>query len=167
MERQRYNATIYTLVKEYVEYLDGESGAYEIAYAIHNLIINDAEYAYVPGTETPSNENWAHNIIGVMVNGEGVCESYAKTFQLILNYCDVECIFVPGIASGGAHAWNMVQLDNGEWYWYDLTWDDGTGSDRYLCVNEMDDHDAYAPGGTGVNYTYELPEPAKFPYLRK
>ena len=164
--RQSYNATIYTLVKEYVEYLDGESGAYEIAYAIHNLIINDAEYAYVPGTETPSNENWAHNIIGVMVNGEGVCESYAKTFQLILNYCDVECIFVPGTASGGAHAWNMVQLDNGEWYWYDLTWDDGTDSDRYLCVNEMDDHDAYAPGGTGVNYTYELPEPAKFPYLR-
>lgn len=164
--RQSYNAEIYATVKEYVESLEGESGAYEIAYEIHNLIIDNAEYAYVPGTETPSDEDWAHNIIGVMINGEGVCESYAKTFQLLLNYCDVDCIFVPGIANDGAHAWNMVKLDNGEWYWYDLTWNDGTESDKYFCVTEMDDHDAYAAGGVGVNYTYELPEPAEAPYAK-
>lgn len=165
--RQELNSRIYALVKEYVESLDGAGEACEIAKIFHDNIIADAEYAYLPGTEIPSDEDWAHNIIGVMLNGEGVCESYAKAFQLLLNYCEVECIFVAGEANGGAHAWNMVQLDNGEWYWYDLTWNDATESDRYFCVTEMNDHNAYAAGGTGVNYIYELPAVAEAPYVRR
>ncbi len=164
--RQSYNAQIYATVKEYVEYLDGESEVYEITYAFHNLIMNDAEYAYLADGVTPSDEDWAHNIIGVMLEGEGVCESYAKTFQLLLNYCKIECVFVSGEANGGAHAWNMVKLDNGKWYWYDLTWDDSLRSDKYFCVTEMNDHSAYAAGGTGVSYTYELPEAAEEEYSK-
>ena len=162
--RQELNSKIYALVKEYVESLNGAGEAYEIAKILHDNIIADAEYAYVSGTEIPSDEDWAHNIIGVMLNGEGVCESYAKTFQLLLNYCEVECIFATGTANGGAHAWNMVKLDNGEWYWYDLTWDDGTRSNKYFCVTEMDNHTVATPGGTGVNYVYVLPEVAETPY---
>ncbi len=162
--RQELNASIYASVKEYVEALDGAGEAYEIAKIFHDSIVADAEYAYVPGTETPSDEDWAHNVIGVTLKNEGVCESYAKTFQLLLNYCDVECIFVTGTANGGAHAWNMVKLDNGEWYWYDLTWDDGTRSNKYFCVTEMSDHTVATPGGTGVNYVYVLPEIAEIPY---
>ena len=162
--RKALNANIYAVVKEYVEALDGAGEAYEIAKIFHNLVIADAEYAYRADGVTPSDDDWAHNIVGVMLNGEGVCESYAKAFQLLLNYCEVECIFVTGTANGGAHAWNMVQLDNGEWYWYDLTWDDGLGNEKYFCVIEMDDHNAYAAGGVGVDYTYELPEVAEAPY---
>ncbi len=164
--RQEYNDAIYATVKEYVEALDGETDVYEITYILHDLIMESAEYAYIPGTETPSDEDYAHNIIGVMLEGEGVCESYAKTFQLLLNYCEIECIFVAGQANGGAHAWNMVEISAGNWYWYDLTWNDSLSSYKYFCVNEMDDHAAYAPGGVGVNYTFALPEAAKAPYSK-
>ena len=164
--RQAYNVQIYAVVKEYIEELDDETDVYEITYIFYNLIMNDAEYAYLPDGVTPSNEDWAHNIIGVMLEGEGVCESYAKAFQLLLNYCEIECIFVAGQANGGAHAWNMVEVSEGNWYWYDLTWDDSIGRLDYFCVNDMYDHVAYAPGGTGVSYSFVLPEPAKAPYAK-
>lgn len=164
--RQGYNTQIYATVKEYVESLDGEDEIYEITYAFNNLISLNADYAYIPGTEIPSDEDWAHNIIGVMLGGEGVCESYAKSFQLLLNYCGVECIFITGQANGGAHAWNMVKLDSGEWYLYDLTWCDSLANLDYFCKNEMGDHYADAPGGTGINYTYDLPETADAPYSK-
>lgn len=166
--RKQLNSNIYALVKEYVESLNGAGEAYEIAKIFHDNIIANAEYAYIPDPDPdkkiPSDEDWAHNIIGVMLNGEGVCESYAKAFQLLLNYCEVECIFVTGTANGGAHAWNMVKLDNGEWYWYDLTWDDGTRSEKYFCVTEMDYHDVATPGEMGKDYVYILPEVAETPY---
>lgn len=162
--RQEYNSSIYATVKEYVESLDGETDVYEITYIFHELVMDAAEYAYLSDGVTPSDEDWAHNIIGVMVNGEGVCESYAKTFQLLLNYCDIDCIFVAGQANGGAHAWNMVEVSEGQWYWYDLTWNDSLDSYKYFCVNVMDDHAAYAPGGLGVDYTFVLPEAAEAPY---
>ena len=164
--RQSYNSQIYATVKEYVEYLNGESEIYAITEIFAELMMRDADYAYLPDGVTPSDEVWAHNLIGVMLNGEGVCESYAKTYQLLLNYVEAECIFVGGQANGGAHAWNMVKLDNGEWYIYDITWEDIVNKGTYFCQTEMSDHFADAAGGEGTNYTYTLPETADAPYAK-
>ena len=162
--RIAFNAEIYARVKSYVEALNGESEIYEMAAKFISLVCDDADYAYLSDGVTPSNEDAAHNIIGVMCEGEGVCESYAKTFQLLLNYCEAECIFVTGNANGGPHAWNLVKLDNGEWYWYDLTWEDSLANGEYICQTDMDDHYPDAPGGVGTDFTYELPETAEVPY---
>ena len=164
--RREYNDAIYATVKECVESLEGETEIYEITAIFTELILGDAEYAYVPGTETPSNEDWAHNIIGVMLMEEGVCESYAKAFQLLLNFCDVESVFVGGTANGGAHAWNMVKLDNGKWYLYDLTWEDTFNDGSCFCQIELEDHEAYAPGGIAIQYIYVLPTVADTPYIK-
>lgn len=179
--REAINAEIYKTVEEYVLALNGVGDVYQITLAFHDRIIDNADYAYEPDGVTPSNENPHHNIIGVLIDGLGVCESYTKTFQLLLNYCNVENVYVSGYA-GEAHAWNLVQLDDGEWYWYDLTWDDQPNMPlgvryNYFCVTDntlvdwidgsaskstaflsSTDHIPDSPGGVGTNYRYPLPE---------
>ena len=184
--REQITFEIYQKVEEYITYLGGETEAYEITLGLHDLIISGADYAYEEDGVTPSSERSAHNIIGVLLEGEGVCESYAKTFQMLLNFYDIENIFVTGYA-GESHAWNLVQLDNGEWYWYDLTWDDQPEwllgvRHNYFCVSDsehvdwsdgstskttkfLEDHIPDAPGGVGVYYSYSLPDAADTPYV--
>jgi hypothetical protein len=49
----------------------------------------------------------------------------------------IENVYIIGEASGN-HAWNLVKLDDGNWYWIDLTWDDSaTLKYNYFCVNDL------------------------------
>ncbi len=183
--REDINADIYKTVEEYIAFLDGETSVYGITLGLHDVIINGADYAYMSDGVTPSNKKSANNIVGVLLEGEGVCESYAKSFQLILNYCGIENIYVTGYA-GEPHGWNLVRLDDGRWYWYDLTWDDQPTwmlgvSYNYFCVSNsefvdwrdgglagtktfLQDHTPDSAGQVGVNYNYELPEASDIPY---
>ena len=176
--RSVYNSKIYTGVKVFVEKALSDT-AYNTALAFHDLIILACDYSYEEDGVTPSDDVWAHNILGVFDTGYGVCESYAKSFQLLLNFCRIDNILVFGYA-GEAHAWNLVKLDDGEWYWCDLTWDDTPEfmwgiSHRYFCVNDTENvgwidgpwtvesstfissHTPYQKDDTGSDFAYELP----------
>lgn len=60
-----------------------------------------------------------------ILEGKGICLSYATAFQLLMDLAGGECLTVVGAASDSSqdHAWNMVKLE-GEWYCVDVTWDD-------------------------------------------
>jgi hypothetical protein len=82
----------------------------------------------------------------------------------LLNFSGVENMYV----IGDSHAWNLVKLDDGKWYWCDPTWDDtpyepdGISYD-YFCVadSEFDDHTPYTPNEENVNNRlYPLPDRA-------
>ena len=183
--RANLNSKIYSGVEAFVK--EGyTSSKYNTALAFHDLIILAIDYAYEADGVTPEDDPWAHNIIGVFDKGAGVCESYSKTFQLLLNYCDIENVLVSGYANE-AHAWNLIKLDDGSWYWCDLTWDDTPEfmwgiSYRYFCVNDTDNVgwsdgpfimnpatfvSNHTPNGkinTGINYNYELPARSSVSY---
>ena len=120
--RNAKNTVVYNGVRDILAGV-AESTVYHTALAFHDKIILRTEYAYEGDGVTPSSANSAHNVLGVFDTGMGVCEAYAKAYQLLLNYCDIENVVVSGYA-GEAHAWNLVKLENGGWYWCDLTWDD-------------------------------------------
>ena len=141
--RAQHEQKIFDTLNEYLELVKDEDSIYEMALAFHDKIITDTFYTTDP---EDMNSVWAHNILGVLENGNGVCESYAKTFQLLLNCVGIENIFVTGSASGINHVWNMIRLEDGKWYWCDLTWDDdennsmGLGwgiSYNYFCITDM------------------------------
>ncbi len=183
--RALLNAKIYSGVEAFVE--EGyTSSKYNTALAFHDLIILAIDYAYEADGVTPEDDVWAHNVIGVFDKGAGVCESYSKTFQLLLNYCDIENVLVSGWANE-AHAWNLIKLDDGNWYWCDLTWDDTPEfmwgiSYRYFCVNDtvnvgwtdgpfsmaaatfVSNHTPNGKIDTGINYNYELPARSSVTY---
>ena len=62
---------------------------------------------------------------GVLFNKTGVCESYSEAFQTLCYAVGINCTAINGVANGGGHKWNAVQLD-GQWYQCDLTFDDPT-----------------------------------------
>ena len=132
--RQENNTIIYNAVEEYYAVAANEESEYYIALAYHDQIISNIDYAYKSDGTTPENAPWAHSILGVFTGQGAVCEGYAEAFQLLLNVSDVECIYVIGDAPT-PHAWNLVKLDDGNWYWFDLTWDDSPNSFRGITYN--------------------------------
>ena len=130
---------------------------YQTVKKIHDALIADIEYS------SDINEETAHSIAGAMTSARSaVCEGYAKVMQLMMNYYDIPNIYVTGLGNGGSHAWNMVQMPNGKYYWLDATWDDQEDEifwyDYFLVGNEnFTDHIPDSPENTGAYFLYELP----------
>ncbi len=171
--RSEQNLRVYQSVQTI--HISGKS-AYDTAKYYHDLILNNMYYAYESDGVTPQDAHWAHNIIGFVEYGTGVCETYAEIFHILMNYSGIDCIRVQGIAGGGGHAWNLAKMDDGRWYWFDLTWDDYDGgySHTYFCVT--DDQKLNYRGETFVSdhvpdgldpeqrFQYPLPERSRWEY---
>lgn len=59
------------------------------------------------------------NAYGSLINGKGVCESYAEGFKLLCDKAGIPCISV----NSETHEWNAVYMGN-SWYYVDTTWMD-------------------------------------------
>lgn len=183
--RTAENLRLYTQISVYLDLLSQETEAYMVALACHDAIILATDYALDSGGQ-PETAHWAHSIAGVLHRNQGVCDGYAKTFQLLLNLCGIDCITVSGDSTSGRHAWNLVCLD-GAWYWCDLTWDDTprqqTGvSHNYFCVTDdaitdwrdgqtptagsccfLDNHSPDSCENIGIGYQPPLPQRSQQP----
>ena len=182
-ERAAYNQLIYTTVDSWRK--DTPDNAYLAALSYHDKIVYSVDYAYHEDGRTAQSASWAHNILGVFTKQGAVCEGYSRTFQMMLNATGVENRFVTGVAGNVAHAWNLVKLDDGKWYWFDLTFDDApewaTGAKyNYFAVSETenvnrsdgswvaqeavftDNHTI--DSGVGVEYLAPLPERSTIAY---
>lgn len=164
-ERLEYTEFIYLKIKEFTIGIDTETSPYMKALYFHDLIIEAIDYAYEDDGVTAQDDHWAHSIVGVFDKGLGVCESYARTYQLLLNYTDVENVFVTGVAGSENHAWNMVKLDDEQWYWFDLTWNDGKLwgiSHDYFALdansNFTESHFCDSPTDIAEKFLYSLPK---------
>ncbi len=119
--RASYNAAIYQGILNFNLY---NGSAYDYSLYLHDELVNTMTYAYKADGITPEDALWAHSILGYFTENRGVCETYAETFSMMLNYWGVENIVISGVADGVNHEWNMAKMDDGRWYWFDLTWDD-------------------------------------------
>lgn len=100
---------------------------YARALWLHDWIINNADY---------DDSNQFLYADGVLLNGKGVCQSYALAYEMLLKMVGIDTVYVKGWAGGMDHAWNLVKID-GEWYHVDCMWDDpapGKENHAYFCV---------------------------------
>ena len=92
------------------------------------------------GFVLPREYLYAWNASGVLLDGKGVCESYAEAFHLLANAAGVPTVVVSGNLLEGdvPHAWNKAYVD-GQWKAVDVTWNDGppTTTD-YLLINDSE-----------------------------
>lgn len=146
---------------------------YEKVLALHDYLVKNSRYD-VENADSDTVPAEEHEAYGVLVNGIGVCDSYAKAFKLLMDKAEVECLLVEGSSTDASgqgtasldHAWNIVSLD-GEYYHVDTTWDD-VAEDRdseelvyhYLNLNDADilgthrwDTENY-PECAGTKYNY-------------
>ena len=83
-----------------------------------------------------------HSPMG-FIKGEGVCQAYAVSLQMLLERAGFESRYIIGEihenllneGESGAHAWNMVKLD-GNWYHLDATWDDEEPQWKYFLLSD-------------------------------
>ena len=94
---------------------NGFDSDYEKAVWLHNWLINNADYDFTYSY---------YGADGVLLNGTGVCQSYANAYQLLLNALGIENEVIA--SSQMNHAWNLVKID-GIWCHIDCTWDDPAG----------------------------------------
>ncbi len=93
--------------------------------SIHDYLANNIVY-----DDTVSQPN-IFDSYGALINGVGVCEGYAEALKLLCDREGIPCVTVMGTGNGGAHKWNMVQMEDNEWYTVDATWDDQSSSVYY------------------------------------
>ena len=123
------NAAIESLVAKTKGMNDFEKALY-----VHDYIILNCEYDLdllnlikAEGTLDGEVYSERYTEYSVLVNGTGICGSYALAYRAVMNACGVECLYLSSKAMN--HAWNMIKLD-GKWYHVDCCWDDPT-PDRY------------------------------------
>lgn len=131
--------------------------------AIHNYVDSIMDYAYATDG-TPSDEVWAHNIVGATI-GSGVCQSYADTFDFLCTTFGLEDIQVTGTVncSGESHVWNLINVE-GSYYSVDTTWDDLREDDythSFFGLSYADTGGCktiQTTQGEGIDYLYQIPK---------
>ena len=106
----------------------GTATTYEKIKRIHDYVCELATYK---GADDPSNLVVHTAKPAFLGTDHGfVCEGYAKTIKILCDYLGVNCACIGGTAkskassSPGAHMWNYIRMDDGNWYLVDATWDD-------------------------------------------
>lgn len=77
-----------------------------------------------------------HSVYRIIDGGEGYCQVYASSFQLLAEMNGIDSVYTVGMVPGrGLHAWNMIKIDD-EWYGVDPTWHN-PGNKIIMTYDEM------------------------------
>ena len=140
--RKDINQKLYAHLAQIAESVAGVTSTYDLTLAYHDAITAMMDYARQANGKAvePQDARWAYNIVGPFVLGSGVCRGYAEAFSLLLNYSGITNLVTRGVADV-AHRWNQVLMEDGQWYWFDLTWDDAPKTElgvtyHYFCVSD-------------------------------
>ena len=122
-----------------------KGSTYDKVLAVHDYLCNHVNYV--------EDESDCYRAYGALVNGTAVCEGYALAFQRIMDSMGIPCYVASGTYKGGAHAWNIVQVD-GQWYHLDVTIDDqdwGIAREFFLVPGTKLGYTTWGNGATTVN----------------
>lgn len=150
---------------------------YEKLLSIHDSICEQADYDFT--FVLPH----AYDPLGIFVDpNDFVCEGYSEIFKLLCDREGIPCVCVVGEGgygdNTGAHKWNYVQMEDGQWYGVDVTWDDQdeTLHDYFLVGSESrseayfghhmfsEEHVASGALFMGVRYRLSYPTLSKTGY---
>ncbi|MCH5323914.1 MAG: chitobiase/beta-hexosaminidase C-terminal domain-containing protein [Eubacterium sp.] len=119
-------------VDEIFSEADGSKSLMDYLVLIHRSILSKTVYY------DDTDEMDIYEAYGVLVNGQGVCESYSRAFEYVCQRMGLDNLLIVGDSEGVSHMWNMIKMDN-EWYHIDLTWDDGDNDEIYCDFFNVDD----------------------------
>ncbi len=100
--------------------LDSSMTTYEKLLVLHDWMANQTAYAYDRYLSGSYDEH-DHDMYGVFVQKEAVCEGYAKAYMYLLQKLGIESYYARNTELN--HAWNVVKIGN-EYFNVDVTWDD-------------------------------------------
>lgn len=84
-----------------------------------------------------------------LIRGRSVCQGYTSVMCNLCHEAGIECEYISGTVTYNGqvmtHSWNRMKLEDGQWYYVDVTLDDTTGSRNYLLVSEEQMNLDHAP----------------------
>lgn len=111
-ERAALTNSVYdTLDKWIASCNDDEVTTYQKELSAHKLVCNNFSY---------QTSAYDQSIYSAVFYNKTVCAGYARVFQIICNASGIDCM----TTLSNAHVWNIVKLDDGQWYVVDPTWND-------------------------------------------
>lgn len=136
---------------------DGMSD-YEKELAIYDWMVENIGHGSSHTITLPGDNSESFTPHDVLQNHSAVCVGYATTFRLLANMIGLDV----HIVHNEYHSWDMVQLDDGEWYQVDIYSD--VGGTKYRNFNMTDEvarngHDwdgSSLPEAKGTKYSYAV-----------
>ena len=83
-------------------------------------------------------------------NRTAVCQGYANLLYRLANDAGIDC----RIITGGNHAWNIIQMNDGKYYCMDATWDEGKNSYSYFLKGLPEFSKTHTPETDSYNTPY-------------
>ncbi len=139
----------------------GEGDRYTKLYKLTHYLINNSFYdPYLDQINMEGNDAYAlatrgnfynASAYGYLLKNIAICDAYADTVKVLCDVLDIPCIII----GNKAHAWNLVQMEDGSWYPHDLTrvcrlgWDDDP---TYTFEEYFGDVFLNSDNTFGVNY---------------
>lgn len=155
------------ICEEILAEIPQELSTYKKEKKIHDYLVENVAYGYPEGVD--SEDSTAYNAYGALVEGKAVCNGYAQAMKLLCDLSGVKCELITGQADGENHAWNLVRLDDDEWYHVDVTWDDPEPDDPerllYSYFNLNDTQMAQSHAWEAADFVPA--EGIKYQYYRK
>ena len=126
-------------IQELVAQTAGMTKDAEIRFFRDYLVAN-CEYDYGQTSSLPYD---------CLIRGKSVCQGYTSVMCNLCHEAGIECEYLSGTVTYGgqvmSHSWNRVKLDDGQWYYVDVTLDDTTDSYNYLLVSEEQMNQDHTP----------------------
>lgn len=103
---------------------------------LYDRLAQHCIYDNTAAQKDDSEDPMAYTAYGALVDGEAVCEGYAKAMQLLLTRAGITATVVSGdsLWNVESHMWNLVQI-NGQYYYLDPTWSDNTDQSLHTYFN--------------------------------
>ena len=138
--------------------LKDNMSAYEKELAIYDWMVENIGQGSGHTIAMPGQNSQAYTPHDVLTSKSAVCVGYATTFRLLANMVGLEV----HIVHNDYHSWDMVKLDDGEWYQLDI-YSDVNGA-RYRNFNMTDEmarngHEwdgSSLPEAKGTKYSYAV-----------
>ena len=138
--------------------LKDNMSAYEKELAIYDWMVENIGQGSGHTIAMPGQNSQAYTPHDVLSSKSAVCVGYATTFRLLANMVGLEV----HIVHNDYHSWDMVKLDDGEWYQLDI-YSDVNGA-KYRNFNMTDEmarngHEwdgSSLPEAKGTKYSYAV-----------
>ena len=102
---------------------------FQATQALHDYLVRNCSYDESVTNSTSPVDTTAYSAYGALVDSSCVCQGYALAYKLLLKRAGLSAVLV--ISTKMNHAWNMVQMEDGQWYHVDVTWDDSSPDDDF------------------------------------
>lgn len=143
------------------EIIKDDMSGYEKELAVHDWIAGNVSFDGDSLMAIPAASQYADSPYGALKYKNAVCVGYASTFKLLTNMLGFECEIIYDTEL--SHSWNVIKLDDGEFYLVDVTFDAGeNGNFTHQNFNLSEDafsmsHDWEVkefPRAFGTKYSY-------------